>query len=107
MKVTFLASALSCFLLPFSLQATSLPVTSDVAESSKTSVNQINLNTADAKTLSNSIKGIGLKRAEAIIKYRETHDGFKSVNDLSLVPGIGKNFVSTHLEKIQQVFTIK
>ena len=30
----------------------------------------VNVNTADAKTISDALSGIGLKKAEAIVKYR-------------------------------------
>jgi competence protein ComEA len=68
---------------------------------------KINLNTADITMLSTSMKGIGKKRAEAIIKYRETHDGFKSLDELAYVPGLGKNFVSSNMEKLTELFTLK
>lgn len=32
----------------------------------------VNINTADAQSLSKNIKGVGLKKAQAIIAYRET-----------------------------------
>ena len=66
----------------------------------------INLNTADAKALFQSVKGIGKKRAEAIIKYRETHGKFKSIDDLAAVPGLGKNFVSKHLGELKATFLV-
>ena len=31
----------------------------------------VNVNTADAKTISDALSGIGQKKAEAIVKYRE------------------------------------
>lgn len=106
MKVTFLAGALSFFLLSSAVHASTNIVSKELAPVA-IPANQINLNTADVTSLSKSMKGIGLKRAEAIIKYRETHEAFKAVEDLSLVPLFGKNFVSTHLAEIQKVFSIK
>ena len=49
---------------------------------------KINLNTATAEELQ-TISGIGTKRAEDIIAYRESHGGFQSVDDLKNVSGIG------------------
>ncbi|MGR9045921.1 MAG: ComEA family DNA-binding protein [Gammaproteobacteria bacterium] len=49
----------------------------------------VNINTADAQTLSASLKGIGQKKAEAIIQYRKEKGGFKSVEELASVTGIG------------------
>lgn len=54
---------------------------------------QVNINTADAATLSAGISGVGEKKAEAIIKYRKEHGPFKSVDELVNVPGIGEKTV--------------
>jgi len=52
----------------------------------------INLNKADVKTLA-QLNGVGEKKAEAIIAYRESNGGFKSVNDLVKVKGIGEKIL--------------
>ncbi len=52
----------------------------------------VNINTANAEQLSH-LKGIGPKKAEAIVKYREEHGAFKSIDDLTKVKGIGPKFV--------------
>lgn len=48
----------------------------------------VNLNTATEADLQ-TISGIGVKRAIDIIAYREANGGFKSVDDLNNVSGIG------------------
>lgn len=68
---------------------------------------KINLNTANVPILIQSFKGIGKVRAQAIVHYRETNGPFKSVEDLAQVTGLGKQFVSKHLEELQQVFVVK
>ncbi|HFI0369628.1 TPA: helix-hairpin-helix domain-containing protein [Streptococcus suis] len=50
--------------------------------------NLVNLNTATEADLQ-TISGIGAKRAADIIAYREANGGFKSVDDLNNVSGIG------------------
>jgi competence protein ComEA len=55
----------------------------------------ININTADKETLM-AIKGVGEKRAEAIIAYREQNGPFKSVDDLAAVQGIGQAIVDAN-----------
>ena len=50
---------------------------------------QVNINTADASTLSSELSGIGQSKAEAIVTYREQHGPFKHVEDLTRVKGIG------------------
>lgn len=53
----------------------------------------VNINTADAKTIGEALSGIGLKKAEAIVKYREEKGPFKTVEDLVNVAGIGEKTV--------------
>lgn len=50
----------------------------------------VNINTADAKTLSKELNGVGPAKAEAIIKDRAEHGPFKSAQDITRVEGIGK-----------------
>jgi competence protein ComEA len=49
---------------------------------------QININTADSSQLQ-QLPGIGAKKAEAIIAYREENGLFKKVDELKQVSGIG------------------
>jgi competence protein ComEA len=49
----------------------------------------VNINKADVKTLT-TLKGIGIKKAQAIINYRQAHGDFKSLQDLAMVKGIGE-----------------
>lgn len=63
----------------------------------QTSMSPIDLNTADIKTLSD-LKGIGPKKAKAIITYRQEHGNFKSLMDLAQVKGISKKSVARLLK---------
>ncbi len=49
----------------------------------------INLNTATVKELS-GLSGIGKKKAEAIIAYRNNVGNFSDISDLKKVEGIGR-----------------
>ncbi len=49
--------------------------------------NRININTADADTLT-SLNGIGKSRAEAIIAWREENGGFSSIEEIKNIDGI-------------------
>jgi len=49
----------------------------------------VNVNTADAATLSAELTGVGMAKAEAIVAYREANGPFRSVDDLVRVKGIG------------------
>lgn len=53
---------------------------------------KININTASADEFA-SIKGIGAKKAAAIVKYRKSHGKFKNYDELTKVKGIGVNIV--------------
>lgn len=66
---------------------------------------KIDLNQADANVLSHTFKGIGPKRAEAIVEHRKIHGPFKSVASLSEVKGISRSFVKQHLEELEKMFT--
>jgi competence protein ComEA len=61
----------------------------------------ININTADAATLSRELKGIGMKRAEAIVEYRRKFGPFKSADELALVKGIGPAAIQKNREFIR------
>lgn len=54
----------------------------------------VNINTADAKTLAQNIKGVGPKKAQAIVTYRRDNGPFKSVHDLAKVKGIGEKLIA-------------
>jgi competence protein ComEA len=60
----------------------------------------VNVNTADAETISEALKGVGLSKAQAIVEYRQKHGPFKSPADLSLVKGIGERTVELNRDDI-------
>ena len=61
----------------------------------------VNVNTADAETISAELKGVGLAKAKAIIEYRKKHGPFRSADDLSLVKGIGERTVELNRDDIR------
>ncbi len=61
----------------------------------------VNINTADASTIAKELAGIGLKRAQAIIDYRQKHGPFKAADELALVKGIGPAVISKNRELIR------
>jgi len=54
----------------------------------------VNVNTADAATIADSLNGIGLSKAQAIIDYRQKFGAFKTADDLVNVKGIGVKTVA-------------
>jgi len=60
----------------------------------------IDINTASPQELANEIKGVGLKKAERIVSYRDQHGPFASVMDLVLVKGIGPKTIEKNLDNL-------
>ncbi len=60
-------------------------------------VSGLDINTATQNDFQ-QLKGIGEKKAQAIINYRVAHGNFKAVDDLAQVHGIGPKL----LEKIEK-----
>lgn len=61
----------------------------------------VNINSASANELADSLNGVGLKKAEAIVKYRKAHGAFKKAEDLANVKGIGQKTVENNLKNIK------
>jgi competence protein ComEA len=57
------------------------------------SAGPVNINNADAATIARELKGVGLKRAQAIVDYRAKHGPFKSADELALVKGLGHHAI--------------
>ncbi|CAI1868248.1 competence protein ComEA helix-hairpin-helix repeat region [Serratia proteamaculans] len=49
----------------------------------------VSINQADAEQLASILKGVGLKKAESIVRYREQNGPFTQIEQLQEVPGIG------------------
>ena len=60
----------------------------------------VDINTADAETISTELQGIGLTKAQAIVEYRRNHGPFKTLSDLTLVKGIGARTVEINRANI-------
>lgn len=61
-------------------------VSNEVVSDTKTSI--VNINTASISELK-TLTGIGESKAKAIISYREKNGGFKSIDEIKKVSGIG------------------
>ena len=60
----------------------------------------VNVNEADAATIANTLSGVGLSRAQAIVDYRDQHGKFYSAEELTAVKGIGRSTVEKNLSRI-------
>ena len=61
---------------------------------------RLNINTASAKEIAKGMKGIGIKKAEAIVAHREANGPFKSVEDLLKVKGVGPTTLHKNAARI-------
>lgn len=62
----------------------------------------VNINKADASALAAGLKGVGMSRAQDIVRYREAYGPFASVEELTEVKGVG----ASTLEKNRAVITL-
>lgn len=85
-------AALAALFLVGSLSAISAKDANNTA--AEAAAGKIDINTADAETLS-TLKGIGPKTAMRIITYRKEMGNFKAVEDLMEVKGIGEKSFET------------
>lgn len=60
---------------------------------------QIDVNTADAKKFA-TLPGIGLKKAQAIVHYREAHGEFTNIEQLKKVKGISDKLLLKIKQKV-------
>ncbi len=60
----------------------------------------VNVNTADAETISAELKGVGITKALAIVEFRKTNGPFKSPEELAMVKGIGERTIEINRELI-------
>ncbi len=84
-----------------SLSITSHALDNDPSKvaTASTAVSMININQADSKALS-LLKGVGEKRAQAIVSYREAHGNFNALEDLLKVKGIGQHIIDANKTRL-------
>ncbi|MEE9254299.1 MAG: helix-hairpin-helix domain-containing protein [Pseudomonadales bacterium] len=61
---------------------------------------RVNINTADVDTLALVLDGVGRRRAEAIVKYRQQYGDFRDAAELVNVTGIVMSTVTLNEERI-------
>lgn len=86
---------------PQATAATALPAVAQPSADPRPAVTLIDLNRASVDELT-SLPGIGQKRAEAILAFRESHGGFQNVAQLLKIKGIGRAM----LRKLRDLVTI-
>lgn len=97
LRMTTLVSSFGFVLMMAMSSAQAYPVTVGV---SAQQLMTVNINTADAQQLANGLTGVGLKRAQDIIKLRDELGQFKDINQLMQVKGIGARVIELNKERI-------
>ena len=97
----WLLTALVCSLLCGGAALAEEPMAPASAGETASAAALIDLNRAGLAELT-SLPGIGQKRAEAILAFREAHGGFQSVSQLLRIKGIGRAM----LRKLRLLVTI-
>ena len=115
-KMSVMAAVLACAGMSFSVQAAAPAAAKTQAAQTKASTDtgeqvkaapaaktaedegtRVSINTASAEALAQAMNGVGLKKAQAIVSYREEYGPFKTVDDLKQVPGMGSSLVERNL----------
>src|SRR5690554_51173 len=97
LRMTTLVSSFGFVLMMAMSSAQAYPVTVGV---SAQQLMTVNINTADAQQLANGLTGVGLKRAQDIIKLRDELGQFTDINQLMQVKGIGARVIELNKERI-------
>ena len=105
----YLSLALGGALYQTSLSAAPAPApASDSRAAAKTDLSstpsaeeQVSINEATAEQLSAAMNGVGLKKAQAIVSYREQYGPFSAIQQLNEVPGIGNALVERNAARLK------
>lgn len=108
LRLAFVALAL---LVSYNPLGWASPVISDAAvylasKSSTTNAAQVqrvgtvDLNTASVEQLAANLKGVGVSKARAIVRYRTEVGPFRSIEELEEVKGIGPSTVARNKERM-------
>lgn len=62
---------------------------------------QVSINSASAQELASALNGVGMKKAESIVSYREKYGPFTQLEQLKEVPGMGNALVERNLAQIK------
>lgn len=69
--------------------------------SAATQQEKVNINQANAEQLARVLRGVGVARAQAIIELREKLGGFKDIEDLLQVRGLGVKVLEDNKDRIE------
>ena len=61
---------------------------------------KVNLNSADVETLAKNLHRVGVKKAEAIVAWRESNGEFTSIEQLLEIKGIGEAILAANRDRV-------
>lgn len=104
--MTYLKAVSIAFLVSLVCVVTSVSAETAVSVDTNTTSqavlsDSVNINTDSAEVLALGLKGIGVKRAQAIVAYREANGPFIEASQLQEVKGIGASIVQQNLDRIK------
>lgn len=99
MTLRFLALLLTLLLPPVHAADAPRPVASASRPVASAVSGRINVNTANVAALT-ALKGVGEKKAQAIVAYRREHGPFNSLDQFEEVPGIGPALIENNRGRI-------
>lgn len=102
-KTLMFASLLTplVFASPVVAESASLFTVSAAAEQNSHTAAKININQATEEQLARALHGVGMARARAIVELREQLGGFKDIEDLLQVRGLGVKVLEDNKDRIE------
>ncbi|MDG1752712.1 MAG: ComEA family DNA-binding protein [Thalassotalea sp.] len=91
---------LTIILALFSFQSFALDDIQSDSEETSVNIMVININQAESHDFL-SLKGVGVKKAQAIVTYRQTNGPFATIDDLLKVQGIGKHVIAENKNRLK------
>lgn len=71
------------------------------AEKPAEDTEEVSINSATAEQLAAALNGVGLKKAQAIVSYREQNGPFTQIDQLQEVPGIGRALIERNQARLR------
>ena len=87
--------------LPAQSAETEDGATVEATAAMESATGHVNINNATTEELASGLVGIGLSKADAIVRYREQFGPFESVDELSEVKGVGAGTVDRNRARIR------
>ena len=73
----------------------------EAEESIQPQATSVDINTASAEEIAQALNGIGQRKAQAIVDFREQGGPFRSVDELTEVRGIGPSILARNKARIR------